>query len=375
MRIGVNTRFLLSHKMEGFGWYTFEIVKRMVENHPEHEFVFFFDRPFDPKFVFGPNVKTVVLNPPARHPFLFIIYFNWSLTRALKKHQIDVFFSPDGYLSLYTKVPQIAVIHDLNFEHHPHDIPPLPRWYLRQYFPRFAKKAAHILTVSHYSKRDIMETYGITESKISVAWNSASDAYHPLSDPEKSTVKETYTSGKPYFIFVGSLHPRKNLKTLLQAFAEYAQSNETHDLVIVGSTMWKQVQDDYPELEQLKQRIHFTGHVPLKELTQLMGAAFALVYIPYFEGFGIPLVEAMKCHIPIISGNKTSLPEVVEDAGILVDPLDVSAVSSAMHELTTNSLTYEQLAQKSTERALHFSWNTGAKKAMEIILNLYQSRG
>ena len=375
MRIGVNTRFLLPHKMEGFGWYTYEIVRRMVENHPEHEFVFFFDRPFDPKFGFGPNVKTVVLNPPARHPFLFIWYFNWSITRALKKHQIDVFFSPDGYLSLRTEVPQIAVIHDLNFEHHPTDIPALPRWYLRQYFPKFAKKATHILTVSHYSKHDIMETYGIPESKISVAWNGASDAYHPLSDVEKMAVRQTHTSGRPYFIFVGSLHPRKNLKTLLRALAEFAQSNETHDLVIVGSAMWKQVQEDYPELKQLKQRIHFTGHVPLNELTQLMGAAFSLVYIPYFEGFGIPLVEAMKCHIPIISGNKTSLPEVVEDAGILVDPFDVSEVRNAMISLSTNRETYEILVQKSAERALQFSWEDGAKTAMEIILKVDQSRG
>ncbi|MCC6701594.1 MAG: glycosyltransferase family 1 protein, partial [Fluviicola sp.] len=126
MRIGINTRFLLSSKMEGFGWYTFEVVKRMVLAHPEHEFVFFFDRAFDPKFIFAENVKPVVLFPPARHPFLFIWYFDFALKKALKREHIDVFFSPDGYLALGSNVPQVAVIHDLNFEHYPEDIPALP---------------------------------------------------------------------------------------------------------------------------------------------------------------------------------------------------------------------------------------------------------
>lgn len=375
MRIGVNTRFLLPHKMEGFGWYTYEVVKRMVESHPEHEFIFFFDRPFDPKFVFAPNVKPRVLFPPARHPFLFIWFFNWSLTRAMKREKIDVLFSPDGYLSLCTSIPQIGVIHDLNFEHFPQDIPRLPRWYLRHYFPKFAKKAAHLLTVSQYSKNDIVQSYGVSEDKISVAWNGASDAYVALTDAEKTTVRAKYTSGLPYFIFVGSLHPRKNLKTLLRAFAQFAASNTTHDLLIVGSAMWKNVREHHPEMEQFQDRIHFTGHVPLDTLTQLMGAAFALVYIPYFEGFGIPLVEAMKCRIPIISGNRTSLPEVVGDAGILVDPMDVPAICLAMEKLVSDPTLYEDLAAKSAGRAHLFSWEDGARMAMEQLIRVAQSRG
>ena len=159
MRIAINTRFLLSHKMEGFGWYTFETTKRLVEKHPEHTFILFFDLPFDKQFIFGPNTIPVVLNPPARHPILFVIWFEWAVFRALKKYKADVFFSPDGYLSLRSNVPQIPVIHDLNFEHNPADIPWATRKYLRFFFPKFAKKAAKIVTVSHYSKKDIMEQY------------------------------------------------------------------------------------------------------------------------------------------------------------------------------------------------------------------------
>ena len=150
MKIAVNTRFLLSGKMEGFGWYTYEITKRMVEQHPEHEFIFFFDRPFDPKFIFASNVTPVVLNPPARHPVLFIYWFEFAVRRALKKVKADVFFSPDGYLSLRSMIPQISVIHDINFEHFPKDLPWSARAYLRYFFPLFAKKATQIITVSEY---------------------------------------------------------------------------------------------------------------------------------------------------------------------------------------------------------------------------------
>ena len=140
-RIAINTRFLLPKKMEGFGWYTFEIVRRLIQNHPEHTFVLFFDRPIAEQFRFSQkNVEFVVLNPPARHPILFIIWFEWAVYRALKKYKIDLFFSPDGYLSLRSNVPQVNVIHDINFEHFPKDIPFVPGVYLRYFFSKFAKR-------------------------------------------------------------------------------------------------------------------------------------------------------------------------------------------------------------------------------------------
>ncbi len=370
MRIGVNARFLLPHKMEGFGWYSFEVLSRMVKAHPEHEFIFFFDRPFDSKFVFSENVKPVVLFPPARHPFLFIWWFNWSITKALKKHHCDVFFSPDGYLSLRTLTPQVAVIHDLNFEHFPKDIPRTARWYLRNYFPKFAKKASKIITVSHYSKADIVKTYGIADEKITVIWNGASNAFHPISESAKSQIERNRTSGKPYFIFVGSLHPRKNIKSLLAAFVEFASTNQEVDLVIVGSAMWKNTQEYFPELELVKGRVHFTGHLPIEDLTQTMAAALALVYLPYFEGFGIPIAEAMKCGIPVISGNKTSLPEVVGDAGIVVDPFDISSIATEMLKLVEDKTLYLEMKTRSLERSTLFSWDESALKTWEIISSI-----
>lgn len=369
MRIGINTRFLLNAKMEGFGWFTFEIAKRLVENHPEHEFVFFFDRAFDNRFVFGKNVEPVVLFPPARHPILFKWFFDYSIKNALKKHKIDVFFSPDGFLSLTSDVPQIGVIHDLNFEHYPEDLPASPRKYLRTYFPKFAKKAKFLLTVSHFSKSDIVSTYGINPEKIEVIWNGVNEKYIPISNEEKLAVKQKWTNGKDYFIFVGALHKRKNLVTLLKAFEQFQTINKDIDLVIVGTQLWKNDDHSLPQIsDELKQRIHFTGHLSLDDLTQLMAGAYALTFVSYFEGFGIPLAEAMACGVPVIAGNRTSLPEVVGDAGILVDPFSVEEITTALFRISEDKQLYKELSQKGLERSKLFSWDIAAEKVMEVIL-------
>lgn len=364
MRIAINTRFLLSKKMEGFGWYTYEIVKRMVQNHPEHTFLFFFDRKFDERFIFGENVIPIVLHPPARHPLLFICWFEFAVYRALKKYKADVFFSPDGYLSLRSKIPQVNVIHDLNFVHHPKDLPWTSRIYYNFFFPRFAKKATHIITVSGYTKQDLIDTYKIPKEKITVAWNAASEKFKPLAKQFQKDIQNQFASGRPYFLFVGSIHPRKNVKRLLEAYLSYLQTDDSFDLVVVGEPMWKHNQD----LLSLKHnKIHFTGHLSIDILSQVMGAASCFVFVPYFEGFGIPLAEAMQSGIPIIAGNRTSLPEVAGDAALYVNPYSSKEITEAMLRMAHDKELREELAQKGLERACAFSWNKSAEKVWEIL--------
>lgn len=371
MRIAINTRFLLPSKMEGFGWYTFEIVKRLVEQHPEHEFIFFFDRSYDEKFIFGKNVTPVVLNPPARHPILFFIWFEIAVYRALKKYKADVFFSPDGYLSLRSNIPQIGVIHDINFEHYPEDLPWSARIYLRYFFPKFAKKAKKIITVSEYSKQDICKTYSIDSSKIKAIWNGASDQFKPLEEKHKEIVRHNYSNNKLYFLFVGALHPRKNVNRLIEAYISYRKNEKaTHELVIVGEALWKNKKITIEVPEEIKKTIHFTGHLSLEELTQVMGAASIFVYIPYFEGFGIPLVEAMKCGIPIISGNLTSLPEVANEAAIYCNPFDIKEISDQMTNLANSEEMRNALSEKGLVRNQLFSWDLAAEAVWKEISSI-----
>ncbi len=372
MRIAINTRFLLSHKMEGYGWYTFEIVKRLVENHPEHEFIFFFDRKFDPKFIFGKNVTPVVLNPPARHPILFYIWNEIAVTRALKKYKADIYFSPDGYLSLRTTVKQVNVIHDINFEHNPQDVPSAIRNYLRKYFPRFAKKANHVLTVSDYSKQDICETYSIPEEKITAIWNAASSLFKPVEEQRRSEIQTNYSNGKPYFLFVGALHPRKNLSRLIPAFEQFKKQHpeDKHQLLIVGEALFSNSFGEIIISDELKQYIHFTGHLSLEELALVMASASVFTFVPYFEGFGIPMVEAMQSGTPILAGNQTSLPEVGGNAVLYCYPMSIDDIAEKLGEIANNESLKSELIAKGLERSQLFSWDKSAEKVWEILMNV-----
>lgn len=191
MRIAVNTRFLLPYQLEGIGIYTQEIFKRVVKQMPEHDFYFLFDRPFSDEFIFAKNVTPIVVSPPARHPFLWYWWFEKSIPKILKKHQIDLFISPDGYCSLSTDIPQILTIHDLGFEHFPEHTPFLVRNYYRYFTPKFCAKASKILAVSEFTKNDIVAKYGIDKSKIDVVYNGFDSSKQSI---VSSTQTETLTS-------------------------------------------------------------------------------------------------------------------------------------------------------------------------------------
>jgi glycosyltransferase involved in cell wall biosynthesis len=361
MKIAVNTRFLLPNKMEGFGWYTYETISRIVASHPEHEFFFFFDRSFDDKFIFAKNVTPVVLQPPARHPLLFKIWFDYSVTRALKKYECDAFISPDGYLSLKTVTPQLAVIHDLNFEHHPEDIPKGALNYLKKYFPRFAKKANRICTVSEYSKQDIINTYGIDADKIDVSYNGVSEVFSPISENEVKAIQTEFTQGRPYLLFVGAIHKRKNLNRLLKAFERIKKETDLpHQLLIVGEPMWNSQQVQLNSA--IKPYVSFTGHLPLNKLALVMGSADIFTFVSYFEGFGIPLLEAMQSGTPVLAGRETSLPEIGGNAALYCDPFDVEDIYKNLLLLMNDESLQDDLKRKGLERSKEFSWDNTAEQ-------------
>ncbi len=180
--IAVNTRLLMPGKLDGIGWFTFETLKRITRAHPETHFIFLFDRKFSKEVVFGDNVTPVVLWPATRHPFLWYFWFECRVKAYLKRVKPDLFLSTDGFLSLGSKVPSVAVIHDINFEHRPGDLPWLVRKYYRYFFPKFARKATRIVTVSEYSRRDIINQYDVPEDKVDLAYNGANERFQPLTE-------------------------------------------------------------------------------------------------------------------------------------------------------------------------------------------------
>lgn len=375
MNIVVNTRLLIKGKLEGIGWFTYETLKRITQQHPEHHFYFVFDRAYDPEFIFSNNITPLVLSPQARHPVLFCIWFDIKLPKLLKQLKPDLFVSPDGYLSLRTKVKSLAVIHDLNFEHYPGDLPFIIQKYYRYFFPRFAKKASRIATVSSYSKLDITEQYGITPEKIDVVYDGSSDQYKPLSVNEVIEVRKKYAGGAAYFLFIGALHPRKNLVNLFKAFEIYKKEKKSDvKLLIVGEKKWwtKEIRATYDRMV-FKDDVVFCGRQGLQELTRILGAALALTYVSYFEGFGIPIVEAFNSDVPVITSNVTSMPEVAGDAALLVDPFDPTSISEAMKNIDENENLRLDLIRRGRLRKDQFTWQKTADLLWNSIENTVKS--
>jgi glycosyltransferase involved in cell wall biosynthesis len=363
MVIAVNTRLLIKNKLEGIGWFTYETLSRITKLHPEHTFYFIFDRPYHSDFVFGDNVIPVVLHPKARHPLLFVIWFEISVTRFLAKLKPDLFLSPDGYLSLLTKTKSLAVIHDINFEHYPKDLPWIIEKYYRFFFPRFAQKASRIATVSEFSKQDIVAEYNINQSKIDVVYNGSNENYYPLTDSENELTRAKYTHGKQFFVFVGALLPRKNLTNLFLAFEQFKQKTGSETaLVIVGEKKWwtASIEQAYSNISD-KNSIIFTGRLEPIELNKVLSASVALTYISYFEGFGIPIIEAFRCGTAVITSNVTSMPEVAGDAAIFVNPFSIDEIADAMQQLFENHDYRNQLIQKGIIQLSKFSWDKSAE--------------
>ena len=369
MKIAVNTRLLLKNKLEGIGWFSFETLNRIVKQHPEHDFYFIFDRPYDSSFVFSPNVKAIVAPPQARHPVLYFIWFELVIPRILKKIGADLFFSPDGYLSLRSTIKQVVVMHDLNFEHYPKDLPLHESWFYRKFFPQYAHKASRIATVSEFSKSDIIKYYHIDAEKIDVVYNGVNLIFQPVSELEKQTTRAKYAMGCDYFICVGSVHKRKNIVNLLKAFELFksAQSSEVK-LLIVGQKRWwtKEMQLTLNHMVYISDVI-FTGRVETKNLNVLMGSALALTYVSYHEGFGIPIVEAFCCETPVITSAITSMPEVAGDAAILVDPFSPESITRAMTRIYTEIDLRKELIEKGRERRKLFSWQKTADALWQCI--------
>lgn len=369
MRIVVNTRFLLKNKLEGIGRFTYETCKLLTQNHPEHEFIFVFDRAYDDSFIFSNNIIPVVISPQSRHPVLWYLWFEWSIPQVLKKYKPDIFLSPDGYLSLRTNVPQLPVMHDLAFIHRPDDIGGLVRKYYNHYFPKFAHKASRIATVSEFSKQDIVKQYNIAPNKVDVVYNGVSGAFTSVSEDEKTAIRQKITNGVPYFVFVGALQPRKNIVNLLKAFDSFKQ-NDTQGtkLVIVGRKAWQtDDMDSTFEAMQHKADVVFTGRLSDEDLSATIAAALGLVYVPFFEGFGLPIIEAFKCHTPVITSNVSSMPEVLGDAGLLVNPTSIKNIANAMQTLANDDVLRQNLTQKAIERSDVFTWQKTANLLWDSI--------
>ena len=248
------------------------------------------------------------------------------------------------------------------------------RKYYRTFYPKFAAKASRIATVSEYTKADLVNLYKQPESKIDVVYNGVNEIFKPIPEEEKNHILNKWSEGKPYFLFVSSLHPRKNLKNLLLAFDEFKKSAPKEEkLLIVGAKMWlnSEMENTLNNMH-FKEDVVFTGRVDDQTLAQLVASALALTYVSRFEGFGIPIVEAFRSGTAVITSNVTSMPEVAGDAALLVDPESVESITQALKLISEDDVIRNSLIEKGKMRQEKFSWQKSAdalwrclEKAME----------
>jgi glycosyltransferase involved in cell wall biosynthesis len=372
MKIAVNTRLLLPNKLDGIGWFTYETLKRITTQHPEHDFFFLFDRKHSEEFIFSRNIEPVIVHPQSRHPLLWYLFFEWGVPAALNKLKPDLFLSPDGWLSLRTETKSVTVIHDLNFETYPQFLPFHVRKYYKYFVPRFAHKAERIATVSEFTKSDIVQKYGISPERIDVVYNGANEKFVPLTADEISGTRQIYTAGNPYFIFVGTIHPRKNMTNMFRAYNHFRRNHASNvRLLIIGEKKWwtSDIRKAYEEM-RYKEDVIFAGRLGEEELHRVIASALAMIYVSYFEGFGIPILESFYCDVPVITSDATSMPEVAGDAALLTDPFSFESISEAMFRISTDEKLRKSLVEKGRVRRKLFNWQKSADKLWETILKV-----
>jgi len=367
LNIAVNTRLLLPGKLEGIGWFTYQAFRRIVVQHPDITFYFIFDRPYSNEFVFAGNVKPVLLYPPARHPVLFYLFFEFAVSRFLQKAGADLFVSPDGFLSGRYKGPQLPVFHDLNFMHKPDFVPWLTGKYYTHFFPKYAAMARRIATVSEYSKADIANTFQYPTGRIDVVYNGVHEIFAPVDDVAAQATRERFAGGRPYFVYIGALHKRKNIGNMLRAFDRFRVTDQQHHkLLIVGAPMFGSgdIRKVYQGM-RYRDDVVFVGRQYEHELRGIVASARGLLLVSYFEGFGIPIIEAMECDVPVIASRVTSMPEVAGEAALLVDPSSVDQIALAIGRLARDEGLRKSLVEKGRQQKKRFSWDKTARLLWE----------
>jgi glycosyltransferase involved in cell wall biosynthesis len=370
MTIAVNTRFLVKEYLEGNGYFLQETFSRLVKDHPEHLFIFIFDQPYDERFVFEKNVTPVVIGPAARHPLLWKYWYDIKIPVVLRKYKADVFVSCDGFCSLRTKVPQCLVVHDLAFLHYPSFYKKSQGLFYKKYTPRFLAKAESIATVSAFSKNDILKQYKVADDKIDIVLSAAKECFIPIDDEEKIAIKNKYTEGREYFVYTGAIHPRKNLMNLLKAFSVFKKRQKTNmKLMLVGRLAWK-YESFMVSLKSYKYRndVVMTGYVAEDELVKITGAAYGMIYPSLLEGFGVPVLEAMQCKVPVITSVNSAMQEIAKDAALYINPASHTDMADKMMLLYKDENFRNELIQKGSETVKEYTWESTAIKLWQSIL-------
>jgi alpha-1,3-rhamnosyl/mannosyltransferase len=286
----------------------------------------------------------------------------------MKRPDLFIFTNFVRYpLAFRTKA--IVIVYDLSFLSHAEYTTKRNRKYLTRYVPRSLERSQHVITISENARRELMDRYRVPAEKITIIYPSIDhDRFFPRHASEAGAVAAAYGITRPYVLFTGTLEPRKNILGILTAYSllpEHLQKQYT--LVLAGGKGWLD-RDIRRALEQRDDLdVVTTGYVPDEDLPALYSGASLFVYPSHYEGFGMPPLEAMACGVPVIAANNSSLPEVVGDAGILIESTDAKLLAMSIEQVLTQPSLAKEMAAKGLLRAKQFSWESGAAKLLDVI--------
>jgi glycosyltransferase involved in cell wall biosynthesis len=368
LRIGVDAR-LLSEPTTGIGRYLFEVLSRMVGQG--HEWYLYSHQPIIIGDWRGGNIYVRYLNLKGRP--MRMLWAQSILPYWAYKDKIDIFWSPAHRIPRYlsSKILSVVTIHDLVWRHAGETMRPLSRWLDSKFMMEAACKADVIIAVSNSTAIDLMvEDQKHSEKIVVISLGASPYLPNVFSKEEEKAVNVT----SPYYLFVGTLEPRKNLKRLIEALSKLPNDvKNSAKLVIVGGDGWGGVNiEDLIRKFKVQDNVIRLGYVTDSTLAGLYSNALFLVMPSLYEGFGLPLIEAMAYGVPALTSNRSSMPEVVGDAGILVNPDDVQSISAGLSLLLTDHILLNRLSAIAKIRATQFDWNLSSKKTLNIFEDLFQ---
>jgi len=360
MRIGIDAR-LIYYTDAGISQYTLRLIQGLAEIDQEDEFLILRDRR-DLLTITDNNFKRIELWTPSHHRFE-----QWGLRFELPSLGLDLLHSPDFIPPFHRNFKSVITIHDLAFLLYPHFLTQDSARYYGQ-IDQAVKSTDHIIAVSESTKQDTIRLLGVPESKLSVIYEAANPLYRPMDrDQARAYVRQAYQL-EEYLLFVSTIEPRKNLPILLHAFRALGDQYKVKTtLAIVGREGWLS-KGTFALVEKLrlKDTVRFLGRVPVEDLVYLYNGAQALVHPSFYEGFGLPPMEAMLCGIPVICSNVSALPEVVGDAALLVPPEEVSEWTVAMGRVLHDQELRAEMQAKGYRRAQCFSVEKTACQTLEV---------
>ena len=363
MRIGVDAR-LMHHQPAGISRYTWHLLNALAQIDRDNEFVVFQHRRHRDPIIQQPNFRRATLFAPA-HSRLE----QFMLPIELFPHRLDLLHSTDFIPPLHSLTPTVITVHDLAFLHWPHFVTKDSAAYYGQ-IDRAVNRARHVIVPSEHTRQDLIGQLGAPADKVSVIYEAADPSFVPLPVEEtRQAVCEKFGLPETYIFTVGTIEPRKNLNGLLQAFRILKDRYNISEagLVIAGSKGW--LYDETLETIQtlgLADCTFLLGRVSDEDLHRLYVGARCHIHAAYYEGFGLPPLEAMACGTPTIVSNVSSLPEVVNDAALLVDPRDWEEIAVALHRLLTDDDLHAELRRKGLQRARCFSWEQAARQTLDV---------